>query len=176
MEQDLQTQGSVRGTMPRGTQDSSGQVSQLCPGHNIPNCRLNWAVIAWHLRVFQSEAWPNFSLLMCLTERGPLIRKMNISYMQWNPGLNRPANTPAGTAGDGCRSQNLLWRALSLYRHQKAQQDSYHQRSTFVPKGASSSSTETLNRGMGELSGTEWEKDTGKRKNCTFGGVSGTGA
>lgn len=38
-----------------------------------------------------------------------------------------------------------------LYSHQRAQQDSCHQRSTFVPKGGSASSMQMLDCGVGGL-------------------------
>lgn len=65
-------------------------------------------------------------------------------------------------------------RALSLYKHQKSTAGFLP--SNFVPKGGSSPSMETLDGGMGEILGQEREKGTRKRKNCTFGGASGTGA
>lgn len=83
-EQELQTQGSV--SVSRA--DAHRHPGLFCsgitavPGHRVSSCCLNWAVAAWHPQVLQSEAWSNPSLLMCLTERGTSIRKMNISYVQ----------------------------------------------------------------------------------------------
>lgn len=160
--------------MPTGTQGSSGQVPQLCPGHRISSCCLNWALTAWHL--LQPEAWSNPSLLMCLREKGSLIRKMNILYMQWNLDWTDLLTHLLAQQGMDAGAKISCWGLCpftSIKKHSRipAIKDLllFQREVVHLP-------WRHCNCGMGELLGQEWEKGTRKRKNCTFGGASGTGA